>query len=215
MIVTVAELATNWLGNYEILENMLQVCKKSGLATVKFQSLSKEKIDRHPELDWYGKASVTEDNVEKINDICHACGLVWFCTPFYKEAVDFLDDYVPFYKVSFAERNNTKLIDELLATGKKVIISTDKPMYDISKEIFQVYCVPNYPTSFGDINFDMIKDMRGYSNHCMDPLALLKAKRVGAEYIEFHMTADSSRFAMDNKVSFNFGQVEEIMKWIK
>ena len=129
--------------------------------------------------------------------------------------MDFLDDYVPFYKVSFAERNNTKLIDELLATGKKVIISTDKPMYDISKEIFQVYCVPNYPTSFGDINFDMIKDMRGYSNHCMDPLALLKAKRVGAEYIEFHMTADSSRFAMDNRVSFNFGQVEEIMEWIK
>ena len=61
----------------------------------------------------------------------------------------------------------------------------------------------------------MVRTMKGYSNHCLDPLAILKAHRLGAEYIEFHVTADSSRFAIDNKVSFTMGQVEEIMKWIK
>ena len=209
----VAELSTSWLGDFEILDRMLKVCSDSGFGAVKFQSLSQWKMERHPELDWYYKCSVTKDNISKISNICDEYSMEWFVTPFYKEAVDFLDEYVPYYKIAYADNKNTELIDRCLDTGKNVILSTDRPL-DISGNITQIYCIPQYPTDYGSINFDMIRTMKGYSNHCMDPLALLKAKRIGANYIEFHITSDSSRFTIDNKVSYNFGQIEEIMEWI-
>jgi len=193
---------------------MVKECSILGIDRVKFQCLSKWKIDRHPELDWYGDASVTKDNIEKIDRICHNHHIKWFATPYYKEAVDLLEPYVDMYKIRYGDRLNREIIDKCLHTHKKVIISTDRPIQspDYTHEI---YCIPKYPTDFGEINFDMVRTMKGYSNHCLDPLAILKAHRLGAEYIEFHITSDSSKFTIDNKVSFNFGQLEEIMKWIK
>jgi len=213
--VIVAALETNWNGDYGILTRMIKECKILGIDCIKLQALSKEKIARHTELDWYGNASVSEDNIEKINRICDEYDMKWFCTPFYPEAVDLLDPYVDMYKISYADRKNTNIIEKCMDTNKKIIISTDRPLYTGLKNFCEIYCIPQYPSTYGEINFDMIRTMKGYSNHCLDPLAVLKAKRVGAEYIEIHLTSDSSKFAMDNKVSFNFGQLEEIMKWIK
>ena len=195
---------------------MVGECKKLGIDAVKFQALSKDKIDRHPELEWYEDASVTKDNVKEIDDLCGDNSMEWFATPYYKEAVEFLDQYVDMYKIRYDDRNNMRIIIPCLKTGKKVIISTDRPNpYYKNIKLHQIYCIPKYPVDYGELNFDMVRTMKGYSNHCLDPLAVLKAKRLGAEYIEFHVTSDSSKFAIDNKVSFNFGQLEEIMKWIK
>ena len=207
----VAEVSTNWLGDFEILDDMLKVCSDCGVDAVKFQSLSQWKIDRHPELDWYEKCSVTKENIGEISDICDNYSMDWFVTPFYPEAVDFLDEHVSMYKIAYADRNNTELIYKCQETGKPVYVSTDR-ILDLST--YQIYCIPQYPTEYGSINFEMIAMMDGYSNHCMDPLAVLKAHRMGAGYIEIHITPDSSRFTMDNKVSYNLGQLEEIMEWI-
>jgi len=212
----VAAIETNWNGDYHLLERMVQECKKNHIDYIKLQALSQEKIDRHPELAWYGDASVTRANISIIDTICKNNHMKWFCTPYYKESVEFLDDYVDMYKIRYDDRNNHEIISECLNTGKKIILSTDRPMIENWPEnIHQIYCIPKYPTDYGELNFDMVRTMKGYSNHCLDPLAVLKAKRLGAEYIEFHLTSDSSKFSIDNKVSFNMGQLEEIMKWIK
>jgi len=211
----VAELSTNWLGKFNILEDMLQVCSDSKIDYVKFQALSDWKINRHPELDWYKDCTVTKDNIEEISETCESYNMKWFVTPFYPEAVDFLDEYVDIYKIAHADRDNLKLIQKCCLTDKTVYVSTDRIIDNSNPQIKQIYCIPQYPTDYGSVNFEMIPLMDGYSNHCMDPLAILKAKRMGAEYIEFHITPDSSRFTMDNKVSFTLGQVEEIMEWIK
>ena len=213
-MLIVTEISTNWMGDFEILDDMLKVCSDCGVDAVKFQALSKELIDRHPELKWYCDASVTEDNVERIDTACKQYDMEWFCTPCYPEAVDWLNEWVIKWKIRHADRNNTELIQTCFDTEKTVYISTDRVMA-FNSNVKQIYCIPQYPTDYGSINFEMIKSMDGYSNHCMDPLAILKAHRMGADYIEIHITPDSSRFAIDNKVSYNFGQLEEIMKWIK
>ena len=61
----------------------------------------------------------------------------------------------------------------------------------------------------------MIKLMPGFSCHCLDPLALLKAVRYGAKYLEFHLTDNKDDFAIDNKVSFSYSQMEEMITWIR
>jgi len=193
---------------------MVGECSIAGVDYIKLQALSKEKIDRHPELDWYADASVNYNNISRIDTICKNNHIKWFATPFYPEAVEMLDPYVDMYKIDYSNRNNNEIIEKC-ARNKKVIVSEDSPNKIHHFNVQEIYCNPLHPTRLGDINFDMVKEMKGYSNHCMDPLAILKAKRLGAEYIEFHLTSDPNRFAMDNRVSMTFGQMREFMRWIK
>ena len=58
-------------------------------------------------------------------------------------------------------------------------------------------------------------EFEGYSNHCTDVTALMKAVRHGAKYLEFHISNDLDSFAIDNKVSLSYTQMEEFMKWLR
>lgn len=216
MVFTVAEIGANWHGDFTILERMVERCKKAGVNAVKFQALSDTLINRHIEWDWYNHASITPDNVDSVDKICRQKGMEWFCTPCYAQAIDFLDPYVKRWKIRSADNTKTDIIQKCIDTGKEVILSTARPIGWLDKftDVKQIYCISKYPTDYGELNFDMIKLLKGYSNHCLDPLACLKAVRYGAEYLEFHLTDNRDDFAIDNKVSFSYSQMEEIMKWI-
>lgn len=212
----VAEIGTNWNGDYQILSNMISSLKESGVDMVKFQALSESLIERHNELDWYESASVSKSNVNEIDFICSKYGMEWLCTPCYPEAVEFLDGYVSMWKIRSADKERDDIINQCVNTGKPVYISCTRPdeVKHHGDKIKKVFCISKYPTSFGELNFDMIKKMDGYSNHCMDALAIFRAVRMGAEYLEFHVTPSSDYFTIDNKVSFTLEQVKEMMRWI-
>ena len=214
MVFVVAEIGANWKGNVVKLARMVERCADIDVDAVKFQALSPELLARHPEWDWYKDASINEHNIEMVNKVCVGNGIEWFCTPTYRESVFLLDRYVKRWKIRHADNRDEELITACGHTGKPIILSTDRPIEGYGKAIQQIYCIPKYPTEFGELNFDMIKRLKGYSNHCLDPLACLKAVRHGAEYLEFHLTDDKADFAIDNKVSFSYSQMEEIMNWI-
>jgi len=217
MVLMIAEIASNWNGNYAILDHMVYRCKLAGMDCIKFQALSKELILRHPELSWYSSASITVENVDKVDTICRHYDIEWFCTPTYPNAVKFLDPLVIKWKIRHADNQRKDIIDACLATDKPVYISVSRPD-DIDykdKNIHKIYCIPKYPTDFGELNFDMIRQVEGYSNHCLDPLAVLRAIRYKAKYVEFHITSNIGSFTIDNKVSFTLEQMKEIMKWVR
>jgi len=215
MVFIVAELGANWRGDFEVLKRMALRCHRAGVSAVKLQALSQDLLDRHPEWDWYSNASVTPENIQEIDDNMQACGMEWFVTPCYAQAVDFIDPYVKRFKIRSADNKNQAIFDACRNTGKKIYCSVDRPPVGKMQNVVDyIYCIPKYPTEFGELNFDMIKLLKGYSNHCLDPLACLKAVRYGAEYLEFHLTDNKDDFAIDNKVSFSYSQMEEIMKWI-
>jgi len=217
MTYIVAELGANWKGDVIVLDRMIDKCAQADVDAIKLQVLSPELIKRHPEWNWYKKATITERNIGLIDNICEGYKIEWFCTPTYPECIDFINPYVDLWKIRHADRLNEHLVTSVLNTNKKVIISSDRPIekYNGDKQIHQIYCIPKYPTDWGELNFDMIKLMPGFSNHCLDPLALLKAVRMGAEYLEFHLTDSRDDFAIDNKVSFSYSQMMEFMTWIR
>jgi len=217
LVFVAAELGANWRGNIVILDRMIEMCKKCGIDAIKLQALSKDLLKRHPEWSWYSRASVTEENIDMIDRMCKSYDIQWFCTPTYPDAIGFLDEYVDFWKIRHADRHNKHLVTLALNTKKDVIISSDREIeeYKGNEQIRQIYCIPNYPTDFGAINFDMIKIMKGWSNHCLNPLATLKAVRYGAEYVEFHLSDNRDEFAIDNKVSFSYTEMSELMGWIR
>lgn len=219
-VYIVAEIGCNWKSDYELLKRMCRKAQMSGCNAVKFQALSQPLIDRHPEWDWYEGSSISPKNVDFVKRIVEDMGLDFFVTPTYAEAVVWLTPFVNMFKIRHADRNDESIVAACVNSGKKVILSTDRPIdiyYEgnLHKYIKQIYCIPKYPTEYGELNFSMIKLLPGYSNHCLNPLAIIKAVRHGAKYIEYHLTDNRDDFAIDNKVSMSYGEMDEVNRWIR
>lgn len=225
MTYIIAEIGVNWDGNFELVKEMMQHARDSGCNVVKFQAFDESIVKDHPERDRLMNTTVTKHNVETIDKLSKSVGIEWFCTPMYPDAVDFLVPFVNKFKIRVAdakpllENKRSQLIDRIFETDKEIIAScqtspSETIHYDNPK-IKWLYCVPKYPCTFTDLDFSQLKDFDGYSNHCPHFLAPLTAAILGAEILEIHITSDKSKNFVDNNVSFDYRELNELMKLIR
>ena len=214
-IFVTAEIGSSWQGDFSILQRMIERLKVADVDAVKFQSLSKEILQKHKELKYYHFSSVSKDNINQIVEICDFLEMEFYSTVTYSDAIDFLNPHVKRFKIRSADNNKPTLVSDCLGTGKEVIISSLKPIKQITSQIKNLYCIPRYPVEFGEYNFACLKSFQGFSNHCKNPLAILCAVLTGEKHIEFHVTPSLSFFNLDNSVSFDIDQTLQLMKWIR
>jgi len=224
MVFVVAEIGVNWDGDFELVREMMIQSKKSGCEAVKFQAYNYEIVKDHPENQRLMKATISKDNIDKIDKIAKEVGIEWFATPMYPDAVNLLEPYVNKFKIRVAdgrtlfENKTSEIINRIINTKKDVIISVEKnpnkiPLYK-NNNITWLYCVSKYPCEFSDLDFSDINYFNGYSNHCPHFLAPLTAVILGAQTIEVHITSDKSKDFIDNNVSFDYNELENLMKLI-
>lgn len=224
MVFIVAEIGVNWDGNFDLAKEMMQNAKNAGCNAVKFQAFEDETVKNHPEFLRLTKSSISKKNADMIDNISKSVGIEWFCTPMYVDAIDFLDSYVKRFKIRFfdgkplLQNNDSELVNRALKTGKQVMISSQitprNTKYFHNKQISWLYCVPKYPCSLTDLNFEDIEDFHGYSNHHPHFIAPLTAATLGAEIIEVHMTSDKSKNFIDNNVSFDYKELSDLIRFI-
>ena len=225
MMFIVAELGVNWNGDFELVQKMMLNAKTLGCNAVKFQAYNETILGNHPELPLLMKSTITEENIQRIDQIANDIGIEWFCTPMYPEAVTFLNPFVKRFKIreldgrELLKDKQTPLIDAVINTGKEIFVSSEKSPefckhYDNSN-IKWLYCVPKYPCNLDEINFKEISNFHGYSNHCPDVIAPLTAAILGAEIIEVHITSDKSKPFVDNNVSFDFKELENLIELVR
>ena len=225
MVFIVAEIGVNWDGDSELVSRMMKEAKDSGCNAVKFQAFQEETVRNHPQKKKLMKSSISEFNIDTINDISKSIGIEWFCTPMYPEAIELLDPYVKRFKIrsydskSILANQQTELLEKILATKKETIISCNesprKTKFYGDSKIKWLYVVPKYPCQLEDINFKNLKDFDGYSNHCPLVIAPLTAVILGAKIIEVHITADKTKNYIDNNVSFNYSELNELAQQIR
>jgi len=225
MVFVIGEIGVNWDGDFGIARDMIMHAKTSGCDAVKFQAYQKELVQDHPESSRLVKSAISSTNVEEINKIADEVGIEWFCSPMYPDAVDFLEPYVKRYKIrEFDGRElllnrSTPLFEKVKSTKKEIMISSNKSPRDSSffnnPQIKWIYCVPKYPCGFDDLNFKMINDFDGYSNHCPHYLAPLTAVTLGVEILEIHMTSDKTKDFVDNNVSFDYIELKNLVDSIR
>lgn len=225
MSFIIAEIGVNWDGDLNLVEDMMIHAKNAGCNAVKFQSFNKNIIGNHPEYERLMKTSISESNIEKINDLSQTVGIEWFCTPMYIESVDILIPYVKRFKIrefdsrQLLENKTTDLIEKILETNKEIIISSQYPPdnseYYNHPKIKWLYCVPKYPCSLEDLDFSKLEKFDGFSNHCPQIIAPLTAAILGAEIIEIHITSNKIKNFVDNNVSFDYNELSEIIKAIR
>ncbi len=225
MIFVVAEIGVNWDGNIELAKEMIREAKNAGCQAVKFQAFQEEQIKNHPEKSRLIKSAVNKENVQSINQVAKSVGLEWFCTPMYPEAVEVLDPYVKRFKVrefdgrQLLENKVSELIKQILETKKEIIVSSQKsPQKSINynnSNISWLYCVPKYPCELSDLDFSNLKNFDGYSNHCPQIIAPVASAIRGAKIIEIHITSNKKYSFIDNNVSFDYNELQEIVNLVR
>lgn len=225
MVYVVAEIGVNWDGDFELAKTMMLKSKGAGCNAIKFQSFNESILGNHPQKERLMKSSISKNNVEKIDELAKSVGIEWFCTPMYPEAVDLLDSFVKKFKIRvhdgkpILQNETSQLFARILKTNKEIIISSEisptKTKFFGTSSIKWLYCVPKYPCELDDLDFSNMKDFNGYSNHCPHFLAPLTAAILGAQIIEVHVTDDKSKDFIDNDVSFDFVQLQEMVKLIR
>ncbi len=225
MVFVIAEIGVNWDGDFDIAKDMMKKAKEFGCNAVKFQAFKKEMVKAHPENKRLEKSAISESNIKQIDNIAKTVGIEWFCTPMYPEAVDFLEPFVNKYKIRYSDgktilNNGTSpILERILKTQKEVLISSNQPPKDLEnfsdKKIKWLYCEPKYPCDFSDLDFTENKYYDGFSNHCPKIIAPLVATILGLEIIEIHITSNKDKNFIDNSVSFNYNELQQLVSLIR
>jgi len=224
MVFIIAEIGVNWDGNFSLAKEMMKKSKKAGCDAVKFQAFDKTILGNHPQKNRLLKSAITSKNIERIDSISKEIGIEWICTPMYLKAVDLLDPFVKRYKIrtkdgkALVNNESSELFERIFKTNKEIIVSSEtspkNSKYWKHPLIKWLYCVPKYPCDFTDLNFSNFSDFQGYSNHCPNILAPLFSVIQGGKILEVHITNDKSKDYVDNPVSFDFTELEELVKQI-
>ncbi len=225
MIFAVAEMGVNWDGDFETAKEMMLNAKEVGFNAVKFQAYEEIMIKDHPQKVRLMKSTISETNIETINELAKSVGIEWFCTPMYPDAVELLDPFVKRFKIRvingkpMLENKTSKLIDAVLKTNKEIIVSSESSprgtrFFDHPK-VKWLYCVPKYPCELSDLDFRNLGDFSGFSNHSPTIIAPLTAVILGAQILEVHITSNKSKDYVDNNVSLDYSECKELMRFIR
>ena len=212
----IVEVSSNHSQDFDRCIKFIELSKKINASAVKFQLFDINKLFA-PEIlnvsKMHRDRSSWELPKEFIPDLykrSKELSIDFGCTPFYLEAVDFLYDYVDFYKVASFELLWDDLLIEIAKTKKRVIISTGmademEVLHAVkvlkengSKDISILHCNSSYPTPIDDSNLSAIKTLSmltglksGWSDHTRSKAVLYRAiHKWNAAVIEAHLGID-------------------------
>ncbi len=209
---------------------MIEVAATAGADAVKFQSYkagmlaaksspaywnqneepSRSQFELFSKYDSFGSAEY-----RSLAQHCTTHGITFLSTPFDFEAVEYLDELCPAFKVSSSDITNWPFLEYVARKAKPVFLSTGASNADEIKEavtilerhgngsICVLHCILSYPTAYDHANLRMVEHLAslfprhliGYSDHTRpDPTmtCLTVAWQLGARVIEKHFTLDKS-----------------------
>jgi N-acetylneuraminate synthase len=215
----------------EAAKLMLRECIGAGAHMAKFQTYKHDKIASKDSPAYWDTTQETtrsqyelfakfdsfgEEDYRELAAYSESLGAPFLSTPFDLEAVDFLNDLMPTFKVASADITNLPLLRRVAEKGKPVILSggassvedIDRALATLREvdpgcDIALLHCILNYPTLNPNANLGMILGLRdrypdlpiGYSDHTLpspDMLEVVTAVLYGACVIEKHFTLDKS-----------------------
>jgi len=192
----ICDIGSNHNVDFSRTINLIHAAKLVGSTAVKCQLFNNE--IGLPEREWLPLSMLPI-----LQDEAHRCGLKFGCSPFYLKAVEELESYVDFYKLSSNYDMVHKLFDACAETDKPIICSF--PAYDFkpsdakyfSRSQHVLAAIPLYPTPVSEVHlnripFNAIVD--GWSDHTRNAGVIYRAvHHYGARVIEFHMDLQDAR----------------------
>jgi N-acetylneuraminate synthase len=185
----VAEIGSNFDGDLEQAQKMVDLAKDAGADAVKFQSFLADKIVsrfgfkdlqmsfqakwKKPVYEVYKEAEFPREWHIDIAEHCQKRGIEFLSTPYDEEAVDLLNELeAPCFKIGSGDINYLPLVKYTAAKGKPIILGTgastlgevEKAVDAIrsvgNEDIILLHCVSNYPSPIEQANVRAMVTMR-------------------------------------------------------
>ncbi|MCZ8344734.1 MAG: pseudaminic acid synthase [Leptospira sp.] len=234
-VFIIAELSANHNNNFDLAVKTIEAMAESGADAVKVQTYTADSLTLNVDNEfikpiqsgpWKGRrlyelfkeGSLPYEWYPKLIEVAEKNELIFFASPFDKEAVDFLDDLdVQLYKVASPEITDIPLIQCIASKGKPVILSTGmaseedielavKTMRENgSNDIALLKCTSEYPARLSDANLATLPDLQkkfncivGVSDHTDGFIVPSASVVLGARIIEKHFILDRSLGGLDS-----------------
>ena len=239
----IADIAANHDGDLEKAKELIYMAKEAGANAAKFQHFKAKTIvsdygfknlgsKASHQKNWnksvyevYKDAEVPLDWTQTLYDTCQKADIDFFTSPYDINEIDFIDKYIPAYKVGSGDITFHEIIKKmasynkpiLLATGASNIedvIHTMRTIEAINNNIVLMQCNTNYTANdenFKYIQLNVLKSyglmfpnaILGLSDHTLGHTTVLGAVALGAKVIEKHFTDNNNLTGPDHKFSMN------------
>jgi len=239
----IADIGANHNGDLEKAKELIYLAAEAGAHAAKFQHFQAHTIvskhgfesmkgEQSHQKNWkksvfevYKGASINLDWTQTLVDTCKDAGVEFFTSAYSPELVDFVDPFVPAYKVGSGDITWPEIINKMASKGKPMLLACGASTIDEIDKAVQLtlnhtgnivimQCNTNYTASlenFNYINLNVIKTLRamyptailGLSDHTPGHATTLGAIALGANIIEKHFTDDNSNEGPDHKFAMN------------
>jgi len=245
-IFYVAEIGINHNGSLKLAKKLIDNAKLAGFDAVKFQKrtinlvYSKELLDSPRESPWGSTLRAQKEGLEfnyeqydEIDKYCRSKNIIWFCSAWDIESLNFLDKYNPKYqKIASPMIVDENFLVEVAKRKAHTFISTGMcKSLDIEKaiQIFKSYkcsfelmhCVSTYPTKIENANLLRIRSLQekfkcdvGYSGHESVLSVSFAAAMMGITSLERHITLDRAMYGSDQAASLETKGMQELISVI-
>jgi sialic acid synthase SpsE len=239
----IADIGANHNGDLEKAKQLIYLAAEAGAHAAKFQHFKANSIvskhgfenlkgEQSHQKNWkksvyevYKDASIDLDWTQTLVDTCKDAGVEFFTSAYSPELVDFVDPFVPAYKVGSGDITWPEIINKMASKGKPMLLACGASTIDEINNAVQatlaytgniviMQCNTNYTASlenFNYINLNVIKTLRsmyptailGLSDHTPGHATALGAIALGANIIEKHFTDNNNNEGPDHKFAMN------------
>ena len=237
----IADVAANHDGVLDRALELMTLAKEAGADAAKFQHFRADHIvsdkgfrelggQQSHQSSWsksvyevYTEASLPWEWTEPLARHAEAIGIDFFTSPYDIEAIDFVDEFVPAYKIGSGDITWLEAIDHMASKGKPMILATgaatleevDNAVATIARHgvpYSVMQCNTNYTgvsENLHHIHLNVLNTYRerypdavlGLSDHTHGHVTVLGAVAMGARVIEKHFTDDVTKEGPDHHFS--------------
>jgi sialic acid synthase SpsE len=243
-IIIIAEIGGNHNGDFQKAKTMIHEAAVNGADVVKFQTYQASKLvskslppPKHVKgihktlLDRLKSLEFSKEQWTELKNIAEKKGLIFLSTPFDEESADFLERFIPAYKIASGDLNNIPLLEHIAKKKKPIILScgmADEREISMALNVLPkdktilMHCIAKYPTPLEEANLLTIRYLKnkfsipvGYSDHTIGISACIAAAAMGAIIIEKHFTLDKDQPVGDHKLSADPDDLGELVKKVR
>ncbi|HQP46163.1 MAG TPA: N-acetylneuraminate synthase family protein [Flexilinea sp.] len=247
----IADIAANHDGDLNRAKMLIHLAKESGADAAKFQNFKAPKIvsdfgfknlggQKSHQAKWqksvfevYQDASVPDRWSEELKEACEKEGILYFSSPYDFESIDWLDRYIPVYKIGSGEIDWLESLERIASKQKPVLLATGaadmsdvtravETILKINPQLVLMQCNTNYTASLENFKYIHLRVLETYhrlwpdlilglSDHTPGHATVLGAVALGAKVIEKHFTDDNERIGPDHKFAMNPKSWEEMV----
>jgi len=247
----IADIAANHDGDIERAKKLIYLAADAGADAAKFQHFNAASIvsdagfkslgkGQSHQAKWgmsvfdvYSKASVDLAWTETLKETCEKAGITFFTSPYAFDLVDYIDPYVPAYKIGSGDITWIEMIEYIAAKQKPYILASGASTFDdvhravsaglkINKQMCLMQCNTNYTASlenFKYIKLNVLKVFKemypeiilGLSDHTPGHATVLGAVALGVKMVEKHFTDNVERSGPDHKFSMDHHAWQEMV----